>query len=128
MALDLTLEEYSSGREVKMQSAIHDLSWYSVSGRNNASAKVLASIMTKAGFAGLSSEWWHFQDDEATSRLSPPAVYNGVTAEGWVYDAQGWRYRDGRGRFTMGKTLKLDGAEYTFDANGYLTEGQPAFG
>ena len=128
VALDLTLEELNTGKEVKMQTAIHDLSWYSVSSRNNAGAKKLASIMTEAGFAPLSSEWWHYQDDEATSQLSPPTVYNGVTAEGWTCDAQGWRYRDAKGRFMKDKTITIQDMEYTFDAAGYLTDGQPAFG
>ena len=84
--------------------------------------------MTGAGFASLSSEWWHYQDDEATSQLSPPAVYQGINAEGWACDAQGWRYRDSRGRFTKDKTITVQDMEYTFDAEGYLTDGQPAFG
>lgn len=128
VALDLTLEELQSGEELKMQSSMHDLSWYSVTGRNNANARMLASIMKNAGFATLSSEWWHFQDDEAKNTLSLQAVWNGVTAEGWKWDETGWRYLDKLGVPVREQTLVIEGQEYVFDENGYLTDSQAAFG
>ena len=128
VALDLTLEDAVTGEELGMQSAMHDVSGYSVTGRNNANANKLASIMTGAGFTGLSTEWWHFQDDEPKNQLALQAVRNGISAEGWACDPYGWRYRDTQGSYVKGQTIQADGAEYTFDGNGYLTEGQPAFG
>lgn len=128
VALDLTLEAISTGEELRMQTSMHDLSWYSVTGRNNANAILLASIMTDAGFVGLSSEWWHFQDDASKDQLELPAVRDGVSAEGWTCDGQGWRYRDASGVPVQGRTLTVDGIQYTFSENGYLTNGEPAFG
>ena len=36
---------------------------------NNDNAKLLEKYMTATGMRGLSSEWWHFQDDETRPRL-----------------------------------------------------------
>ena len=103
-----------------MQSDIHDLSWYSVTARNNSSAKQLANIMKSAGFATLSSEWWHFQDDEAKKAYSIPSVSKGVGLEGWTADDRGWMYRDRNGEYYKNQTLTVDGMAYRFDAYGYL--------
>ena len=120
VALDLTLEDAETGQEIPMQSQIHDLSWYSVIGRNNDSANVLASIMKSAGFATLSSEWWHFQDDQAKNAYSIPALSRGVSLEGWTRDDHGWMYRDSEGTCYKNQTLTLEGTQYRFDGEGYL--------
>ena len=117
-ALDLTLEK--NGEEVEMQTPIHDLSWYSETAKNNNYAKKLASIMKGAGFNGLVSEWWHFQDDDALSGLELPALFNGVTPEGWVKDYKGWRYRRVSGIYYTDCKKTIDGMDCTFDAQGYL--------
>ncbi len=122
IALDLTLEKISSGTDAKMQTAMHDLTWYSETKRNNYYSGKLAGIMKEAGFGGLISEWWHFQDNEAQSTLELEYTYNGVTPEGWVKDDTGWRYRRANGNFYKSRTVPLDGQEYTFDENGYLIE------
>lgn len=119
VALDLTIETLDTGEELKMQTSMHDLSQYSVTGRNNANAKTLAEIMTGAGFGGLTTEWWHFQDNETKWSLNLPWAREGVTAEGWVKDENGWRYRTADGIFLTGKTT-LHGTEYIFDQYGYL--------
>ena len=119
IALDLTLEDLESGVEIPMQTAIHDLSQYSVLGTNNDAADLLGSIMHGAGFGGLISEWWHFQDNDAKEHLKLLSVTNGVSAECWVKDDQGWRWRDAKGRFFTGKTLEIGNETYTFDADGY---------
>ena len=82
VAVDLTLEDANTRQEIPMQSQMHDLSWYSVTARNNDSANMLASIMKSAGFGTLSSEWWHFQDDEARNAYAIPAVSRGLSLEG----------------------------------------------
>ena len=120
VALDLTLEDAATGKEVTMQSAMHDLSWYSVTGRNNSRSKMLATIMKGAGFASLSSEWWHFQDDEAKKAYSIPSVSKGVSLEGWTADDRGWMYRDREGVYYKNQTLTIDDVAYRFDADGYL--------
>jgi len=61
VALDLTLVDLSTGEELAMQTSMHDLSAYSVHGRDNSNAKLLKAIMTEAGFKTISSEWWHYQ-------------------------------------------------------------------
>lgn len=122
-ALDLTLEK--NGQEVQMQTPIHDLSYFSETKKNNNYANRLARYMKNAGFTGLVSEWWHFQDDEALKGLELPALRNGVTPEGWVADVNGWRYRRANGTYYTGCQKSIDGVSYTFDANGYTSA--PAF-
>ena len=124
IALDLTLESLDTGEELRMQSSMHDLSQYSVLSRNNSAAKTLAQIMKGAGFGDLVSEWWHFQDNEARSELSPPSVYSGVTASCWMADDYGWKYRTQKGTFYAGETVTIDNVEYVFDENGYVATGR----
>ena len=121
IALDMTLEDMN-GFELPMQTRIHDLSWYSESARNNANAKLLRQIMTENGFGGLTSEWWHFQDNDARDQLKPPSLYWGVSLQCWVKDALGWRYRLATGEFVKNTERKIDGVTYTFDEKGYVTE------
>jgi len=128
VALDLTLEDLDTGEELDMQTSMHDLSWYSVTGRNNQNAEMLATVMKNAGFSGLSTEWWHFQDDEAHKTLSLRPLEEGVSPEGWVWDGIGWRYRDSSGAFVCGGTARIDEAEYSFDEAGYQLGLQGGFG
>lgn len=120
VALDLTIEKLDTGEELRMQTSMHDLSQYSVTGRNNDNAKTLANIMTGAGFGVLTTEWWHFQDNETRWQLNLPWAREGVTAEGWMKDETGWRYRTKTGSFYAGQTVTLHGTEYTFDQYGYI--------
>lgn len=120
VAVDLTLEYADTRQEILMQSQMHDLSWYSVTARNNDSANTLASIMKSAGFGTLSSEWWHFQDDQAKNAYSLPAVSQGISLEGWTRDDRGWMYRDSKGVRYENQNLTLDGTVYQFDGEGYL--------
>jgi len=135
VALDLTLEKRETGEELRMQTTMHDLSQFSVLGKNNEEADLLGSIMKGAGFAGLISEWWHFQDDHARNSLripywdgneqktrNLPYVNAGVDAQCWVKDDTGWKYRDAKGSFYRGRTLEISGTQYTFDDNGYVIE------
>lgn len=119
IALDLTLEDLETGGEIPMQTSMHDLSQYSVLGENNEAADLLGQIMHGAGFGGLVSEWWHFQDNGARASLGLPYVQNGVSAECWVRDDTGWRYRTAKGGFLTGETVTISGKDYTFDENGY---------
>ena len=118
IAVDLTLEDLE-GNELKMQSSIHDLSWYSVLSRNNANAKLLAEIMTGADLGGITSEWWHFQDNAIRSELTLPVVWSGVSPECWMADDEGWRYRRYNGTYFMDCTKEIDGVTYIFDSYGY---------
>ena len=122
VALDLTLETLEGGEELQMQTAMHDLSWYSVPSRNNTNADILKEIMMNAGMADLISEWWHFQDNEARDTLSLPAVKTGVTPECWMLDDTGWRYRRYNGSYFTSCTRVIDGVTYSFDARGYVME------
>ena len=118
-ALDLTLENKSG--EVLMQTSIHDLSWFSETAQNNAAAKKLARIMKGAGFGGLVSEWWHFQDNDVLKDLDPPAMDEGVSPECWMADENGWRYRKSNGFYYVNCTKTIDGVKYQFDKKGYAT-------
>ncbi len=122
VALDLTIVSLYSGEEVKMQTAIHDLSWYSELKKNNEAAKILQSIMVGAGFGTLKSEWWHFQDNDAKNSLELIALQQGVNPQCWMADDNGWRYRDIYGQYYVNCEKTIDGVSYTFDENGYVTE------
>ena len=120
IALDLTLERVDGGEELEMQTEMHDLSIYSILARNNEEAVLLDSIMKGAGFGGLTSEWWHFQDNETRQALSLNIyMWNGVSCAGWVADDTGWRYRNADGSLLSSTTREIDGANYTFDEQGY---------
>ena len=120
VALDLTLEYPDDGYELMMQTEMHDLSHYAARTQNNDSAKKLSEIMTAAGFNGISSEWWHFQDDQIYGKVSLPCVNDGVTAECWMTNGFGWRYRFADGTYAVNCTLTIDDNEYTFDTDGYV--------
>lgn len=96
IALDLTLENMD-GEELQMQTGMHDLSIYSVTDANNSNARLLARYMTDAGFDTLVSEWWHFQDNETYKALDMGYLKEGLSIEGWKYEGQEWRYRNGDG-------------------------------
>ena len=100
--MDLTIEDYYSQEALQMQTSIHDLSHYSAVPENNASAGTLEYIMKSAGFGGLASEWWHFQDNDANRTLSLPHVVEGLSPQCWVLDDFGWRYRREDGTFLSG--------------------------
>ena len=123
IALDLTLEKTDSGEELEMQSAIHDLSWYSAAYLNNDNAKLLEKYMTAAGMRGLSSEWWHFQDDETREAIGLTSyLFKGVDMRGWTRDDRGWRCRDADGSFYKNTAFTVDGKRYTADQDGYVQE------
>ena len=106
-----------------MQSAIHDLSWYSAAYLNNSNAKLLEHYMTSAGMRGLSSEWWHFQDDETREAIGLSSyLFKGVDLGGWTRDGQGWRYRNPEGAVYKNTTVTVDGKRYTTDQDGYIRE------
>ena len=118
IALDLTIETLE-GKELEMQTDMHDLSVYSTIWHDNSEALVLESIMKDAGFGGLTSEWWHFQDNETRDALSLNIyMYNGVSAEGWIADDTGWRYRRADGSFVTG-SAEIGGVSYDFGEDGY---------
>lgn len=118
IALDLTIETLE-GKELEMQTDMHDLSVYSTIWHDNSEALVLESIMKDAGFGGLTSEWWHFQDNETRDALSLNIyMYNGVSAEGWIADDTGWRYRRADGSFVTG-SAEIGGVSCDFGEDGY---------
>lgn len=123
IAMDLTLET-ADGEELQMQAAIHDLSWNAAAYLNNDNAKLLEHYMKSvAGLNGLSSEWWHFQDDATRNAIGLNTyLYRGISSEGWTKDDTGWRYRRADGSFYRSATITVDGKSYTLDGNGYVTE------
>lgn len=121
VALDLTLVD-SNGKELSMQTSMHDLSWYSAFKRNNANANTLYKIMSGAGMTNISSEWWHYQDNKIYAKHGYLPLRDGVSWECWVTDGIGWRYRLADGSFYAQCTQTIDGQSYTFDENGYLVQ------
>lgn len=122
IALDLTIEKLDTGEEQPMQTYMHDLSYYSMIYRNNQNAQLLKEFMEGAGFGGLVSEWWHFQDNDIRKELNLPALWGGVSAEGWKLSDGGWRYRLSDGSYASDCTLTIGEQEYAFDARGYRVE------
>ena len=121
LAVDLTLVSIETGEEIPMQTAMHDLSYFSVTKRNTESANILRGLMTDSGFATLSTEWWHFQDDESMKALGIDSyLYNGVSAACWMWDGQGWLYRCEDGTYYTDCTVDIDGTAYRFDRDGYV--------
>jgi len=122
VALDLTLTD-ADGKELEMQTSMHDLSWYSIARRNNDNANTLYRIMNEAGLRNIYSEWWHFQDNEIYERHAYQPLKSGVSWECWVADNNGWRYRLADGSFFANCTRTIGGQSYTFDENGYIGIG-----
>lgn len=120
IALDLTLVDVNTDKDLEMQSDMHDLSRYSVIAANNDNARLLEKYMKGAGYNGLTSEWWHFQDDETKKAIELKTfLAKGISAEGWKKDDDGWKYRQSDGSYYKGGTVRIDGKEYVFDAEGY---------
>lgn len=122
IAMDLTIADLETGKDVEMQTSIHDLTWYSELENNNKEAKLLAKIMEGAGFTGLISEWWHFQDNDVWYDLEPEHLWYGVSAECWMADDHGWRYRRYNGYCFADCSREIDGVVYTFDEEGYVID------
>lgn len=120
IAMDLTLERLDTREELEMQTDIHDLSHYAVVDNNNDNANRLADYMLGAGFGPLSTEWWHFQDDDTRATLSLTTYQEkGVSLEGWHQDLTGWYYCRQDGSRIRNETVELDGETWEFDADGY---------
>ncbi|MCM1539093.1 MAG: hypothetical protein NC254_11940 [bacterium] len=123
IALDLELIDADTKENLPMQTAIHDLSWYSVTGQNNENADLLAYYMKGAGYNGLITEWWHFQDDDTRNQIGLQSYLSaGVSIEGWKKDDTGWKYRLGDGSFYQNITVTIEGKTRVFDAEGYCTD------
>lgn len=83
IALDLTLRNKETNEDLRMQSDMHDLSYHSVIAANNENAALLAEYMKNGGFNGLSSEWWHFQDDDTRNEIGLSSyLEEGVSMDG----------------------------------------------
>ena len=119
VAVDLTMVN-AEGKELSMQTSMHDLSWYSAFKRNNSNANTLYKIMSGAGMTCISSEWWHYQDNEIYEKNDYKPLVNGVSWECWVADQNGWRYRLADGSFYVNCTQTIGEESYTFDEAGYL--------
>lgn len=123
IALDLTLVDRDTDEALPMQSEMHDLSWNSILSLNNENADLLSDYMLGVGFRGLTSEWWHFQDDETREALQLNSyLAKGVSVTGWKKDDTGWRYRQEDGSFLKNTTAMVEGKSCTFDENGYVQE------
>ena len=122
VALDMTMVDLKTGKEVTMQTAIHDLSWYSEVKKNTEAGLLMSDIMVEAGFVTLESEWWHFQDHESRTALGLEPLEQGISAKCWMADDKGWRYRKNDGSYCINCTETIDGVTYAFDALGYVIE------
>lgn len=77
-AVDVTLVDVESGREVRMPSRFDDFSKKAASNyRGNSSTvaenlRALQAAMRKAGFRGIQMEWWHFENAVRFEDNLPP--------------------------------------------------------
>lgn len=69
IAVDISLKDLRTGKELKMPSPIHTLDkrsaydyWRSETSETTRNALYLREIMKSVGFMPLRSEWWHFSD------------------------------------------------------------------
>jgi D-alanyl-D-alanine dipeptidase len=73
-AVDVTLVD-SAGRELDMPTPFDDFSRRAAHGETQLPAQVLANrrllaeTMEQAGFRGLATEWWHYDDAESGSEV-----------------------------------------------------------
>jgi len=87
-AVDLTLVEAVSGRELDMGTAFDDLRPQSFHGDTSVSVTaqrnraLLLGIMTAAGFDFFRNEWWHYQLFKPRGRY--PVLSDSVLAEGMM--------------------------------------------
>lgn len=61
VAVDITLVDLSTGKELAAQAPMHELSTKSIHLADNENALILKEIMTAHSFTTISSEWWHFE-------------------------------------------------------------------
>ncbi len=109
ISLDLTLETLD-GSPVPMQTEIHDLSWYSEMGQNNANADFLRDEMLSHGFQTLrsGSEWWHYQDEESRDTLGYTPLETGLSPACWMLSDAGWQYRNADGTYAAEETVEME--------------------
>ncbi|MBQ7562548.1 MAG: D-alanyl-D-alanine carboxypeptidase family protein [Lachnospiraceae bacterium] len=120
IALDMTMMDFETGEDLAMQTNMHDPSFHSILAANNENADILAGYMKEAGFNGLSSEWWHFQDDITRNEIGLTSyLEEGVSLEGFTADDMGIRYRRKDGSFVTDTREAIEGTDYVFDAEGY---------
>lgn len=82
IAVDISLKELSTGKELKMPTQIHTLDkrsaddyWQSKDCESTKNALYLREVMQSAGFTPLWSEWWHFSD-QTIPKGTPINVHN----------------------------------------------------
>ncbi len=85
-AVDLTLMDASTGRDLDMGTPFDDLapsSWHgniAIPANAQRSRLILLGIMTAAGFDFFRNEWWHYQLFDAAGRY--PLLSDNALAEG----------------------------------------------
>ena len=76
-----------------------------------------------AGFAPLSTEWWHFQDDATRDALALGTYQEkGISLEGWHRDLIGWYYCRPDGSRVCKDQAALGDRMITLDEAGYAVE------
>ena len=71
----------------------------------------------------ISSEWWHFQDDELKAELKLTGyLARGVSSEGWKKDDTGWRYLKDDGTAYKNTTINIGTKQYKVGEDGYVAE------
>ncbi len=119
VAIDMTFEDAVTGAAVLAQTNIHDLSAYSTIRSNNEASALIYRIMEANGLKNIVSEWWHFQDNAVMNALKPPYCECELSAQGWIADGNGERYRNADGTLLANCMLVTPEGTFTIDSGGY---------
>ena len=122
VAVDMTFEDAVTGEAVTAQTSIHDLSAYSTIRSNNEASALIYRTMQGHGLKNIVSEWWHFQDNDAMNNLKPPYCECELSAQGWISDARGERYRSADGTILANCVLVTPEGTFTIDTDGYRAD------
>lgn len=122
-AIDISLVNKETGKELDMQTSVHDISSYSVIVNNNENATKLNQYMTDFGFKGSVTKWWEFNDEEIRGNIELKAnISEGLSLEGFKKSKYGWKYQKANGSFAKDESIIVEGKIYKFDELGYCME------
>ena len=88
------------------------------------------SRVMQTGWRKIEGTWYYFHEDGSMASNEWVDGYWLSKNGAWIYqpkgrwrkNSKGWWFEDEKGWYPKGETVKINGTEYTFDADGYLAE------
>ena len=88
------------------------------------------SRVMQTGWRKIDDTWYYFHEDGSMASNEWVDGYWLSKNGAWIYqpkgrwrkNSKGWWFEDENGWYPKGETVKINGTEYTFDADGYLAE------